>query len=273
MLSIEFTPTPIKNLRNILLLALLCSTQLLLGQGWANLKLFPPTCEDCCNGRIIIIDIEDCGVPKFSYHWELLDDQVLSADSVMGLCSGTTSFIVQDASNEVDTVNVLMNPFEEIHEEILGWDCFDSTYYNADIQFEAVMTHADTRDTLSGSEVLIYQGDKLFTRLITPVDDSFTTLLPLGHQYRLEFIRDGFFTKTLLIDSQGFNPWKVGQGYSVDTGISMIAIEEGLELDILSDPIGVMVYDPKSDSFQWDWEYTRRIKDAVDVRLQGFRAK
>lgn len=259
--------------RLILLMLVLITSSELIGQGMATLKVFPPTCIDCCNGRIIVTDVQDCGVPEFSYDWLLTKDQILSVDSVIGLCTGYSSFAIQDASDEKDTIDVYLRTRDEIYADTVTWACFDSSHYNADIQFEAVMTHADTRDTLAGSEVMIYQEEKLFTRLITPISDSFSTLLPLGHIYRLEFSRDGFFTKTLVIDTQEFNPWKVGVGYSVDTGVSMIAIEEGLEMDILTDPIGYMNYDIETDNFKWDWEYTKRIKEEVDIRLQDFHSR
>jgi len=260
-------------LKHVLLILILILAQGLAAQGRAMLKVFPPTCEDCCNGRILLTDIQDCGVPDFSYDWLLSENQILSMDSIINLCSGHSSFVIHDASNEIDTVKVLLRHYDKIHEEQVSWDCFDSTSYNADIQFEAVMTHADTRDTLSGSEVRIYQEEKLFTRIITPVNDSFSTLLPLGHKYRLEFSRAGFFTKTLIIDAQGFDPWKVGEGYSVDTGVSMIEMVEGLELDILTEPMGYMYYDKSSDNFKWDWKYTQRMKEEVDVRLQDFQGE
>jgi len=256
-----------------LLLFLLLSSTETMGQGMATLKIFPPTCYDCCNGRVIVIDVQDCGIPEFQYDWQLSEDQILSADSVIDLCTGYSSFVVQDASNEVDTIDVYLRSRDEIYEEEVTWSCFDSSYYSADIQFQAVVTHADTRDTLAGSEVHIYQEEKLFTRLITPISDNFSTLLPLGHLYRLEFSRDGFFTKTLIIDTKEFDPWKVGAGFSIDTGVSMIEIEEGLDMDILTDPIGFMSYDEESDNFKWDWEYTARMKEEIDVRLQDFRSK
>ncbi len=169
-------------------------------------------------------------------------------------------------------INRSMGQSKDYNEEVqiidLTWYCFDSRAYMGDIEMINSVVHADTRDTLAMAEIEILRNGNFFTRLISPTTGEFSTLLPVGYFYDIYYKKEGYYSKYLFLDARDASVLDVGGGYAASATVSMIPIRDGLDLSILNRPIGIMRYVQQSRTFEYDFDYTKKIKARLDKLLE-----
>lgn len=237
-------------------------------QGHAELEIYPASDLETCNGRAIILGMEHCQAGAVYLSWQLPDEKVLSADSVLGLCAGDQRLCIMDELGREATLDFYLDWDEDIYTTDIYWYCEGSTLYMSDIDLVSTVTHADTRDTLPGVELEITRNGRFFTRLISPVQGTFSTLLPLGYDYMLEYRAEGYYTKTIQLDARDASITDSYGGYAASPSVAMIPLREGLALPILDEPIGIMTYSADRDCFEFDFDYTRLRREQVKELLE-----
>lgn len=240
---------------------------MIVGQGKAILQLYPASEVGLCNGRAIILDFQHCGREELSLAWDLLPEQIMSSDSIIDLCTGYHSLCISDEWGREAIIDFELDYDEEVQIIDLTWYCLDSMTYMGDIELINSVVHVDTRDTMAKVEVEILRNKKFFTRLISPTTGEFSTLLPVGYLYDIYYKKKGYYSKYIVLDARDASVIDVGAGYSTAPSVSMIPIRDGLDLSILSQPIGLMAYVQKLRTFEYDFEYTARFKARLNELL------
>ena len=113
---------------------------------------------------------------------------------------------------------------------------------------------------LPGSVVVVYQdGQKIDTQEVDR-NAGYSFELVLGHEYTFSYEREGFTSKKIVIDVTHATEGESQDGYILDLDMSIFKDVEGFDISILEDPMGIGSYNPSSAKFEWDMDYTDRMK-------------
>ena len=125
---------------------------------------------------------------------------------------------------------------------------------------------------LPGSVVVVYQdGQKIDTQEVDR-NAGYSFELVLGHEYTFSYEREGFTSKKIVIDVTHATEGESQDGYILDLDMSIFKDVEGFDISILEDPMGIGSYNPSSGKFEWDMDYTDRMKQRLENEFNRLAA-
>jgi hypothetical protein len=228
----------------------------------------PPTCATCADGSLRIDQVVDCGVPGFNLKSEGMGMSV--GDRLENLSYGYNFFEIADSSLERERVRVAFVK-EVFGIQEYSWPCFDSTYYNRDYLTVGHAKDSQTKDTLSGVQVVVTSNAEELFRQQTDVDGYYSFTLPLGGRYVVEYSASGYYTKIIEFDLTGFDEWKVGVGFTGHTDMTMEPLVSGVDIPRLERPMSVCIWDEDKNLFEWDFQMAAEAKEAIEKAMEGKR--
>lgn len=129
---------------------------------------------------------------------------------------------------------------------------------------------------LEACNVLVFQGNEPLTEQMTGRDGKFATGLPIGGEYAIEFRREGYMPKRVLVDTRMD---KLPEGTLIfeplDLTVSLLEMERyaGADADVLDFPCAIVRWDRKAGQFAADEEYANGMMRANGaVLLMAARA-
>jgi hypothetical protein len=129
---------------------------------------------------------------------------------------------------------------------------------------------------LEGCQVIVFRGNEVFSDQRTARDGKFSTALPIGDEYAVEFRREGYMHKRVLVDTRVD---KLPDGELVfeplDLTVSLLEMERytGADTDVLDFPCAIVRWDRKAGMFAADEAYAAGMMRANGaVLLMAARA-
>ena len=116
----------------------------------------------------------------------------------------------------------------------------------------------DGENKLEGCRIVTYDGNDVIAEFATDKSGKFEVRLGLNKQYGLEFHKDGFVPKRIVIDTRADVPAEHLMYVPLIMDISMLEEDkyEGVDTDVLDFPFAIVKYSKVVDAFVQDQEYT-----------------
>jgi hypothetical protein len=116
----------------------------------------------------------------------------------------------------------------------------------------------DREQKLEGCEVITFKGNEVVGRQVTDRGGRFGMLLGLGQEFAIEFRKEGFLPKRILVDTRGELPKDLIEIAPIEMTMSMMpgSKYEGADTDALDFPFAIIRYDRGSKAFVQDQQYT-----------------
>ncbi len=141
--------------------------------------------------------------------------------------------------------------------------------------------HGVISDAMSSAKI---EGVKITVKMDGSVHDSFTTrangkyefYLDVGARYEFIYEKDGFVSRSLIIDSKNLPEEVVGPGIIMPTDMSMYEITEAMkdmDMSVFDQPIGIASYDSMEQDLLWDFEHTAEVKGEIFAFIRAVEKK
>lgn len=127
----------------------------------------------------------------------------------------------------------------------------------------------DGEKKLEGCELLTYEGNELVGRQVTDKSGRFGMGLGLGKEFAIEFRKEGFLPKRILVDTRAELPKELVEIAPMDMEMSMLPASkyEGADTDVLDFPFAIVKYDKRVGAFVQDQQYTSDMMRANGALL------
>lgn len=110
---------------------------------------------------------------------------------------------------------------------------------------------------LDGCEVIIFEGNEQVSSQTTDRSGRFGVGLELEKEYALEFRREGFVPKRIVIDTRAkLEDGLIFSPLVMDVSMLLASKYEGADTDVLDFPFAIVRYDKKANAFIQDPTYT-----------------
>ncbi len=123
---------------------------------------------------------------------------------------------------------------------------------------------------LEGVEVLVYRDEVRAERILTDSLGRYEAYLDYDHLYKLWYLSPGKVTKHIEIDTRSVPDSMRSGGYGMNVDMTLFNNLPGLEMDILSQPMGIARYSPVDSVMSWDMEHTARMRAAISQSMQRY---
>lgn len=116
----------------------------------------------------------------------------------------------------------------------------------------------NAEDKLEGCDVIVYKGNELVGKQTTGRNGRFSLQLGLGEEFAMEFHKEGFLAKRVLVDTRGELPQDLVEIVPIEMTMSMLPATkyEGADTDELDFPFAIVRFDRKVGAFVQDQQYT-----------------
>ncbi|HMC96628.1 MAG TPA: hypothetical protein VKG92_03185 [Flavobacteriales bacterium] len=116
----------------------------------------------------------------------------------------------------------------------------------------------DGEKKLEGCEVLVYDGNDMVGRQLTDRGGRFHLGMGLGKEFAIEFRKEGFLPKRILVDTRAELPKDLVEIAPLDMEMSMLPTSkyDGADTDVLDFPFAIVKYDKRVKAFTQDSQYT-----------------
>ena len=117
---------------------------------------------------------------------------------------------------------------------------------------------SDAEGKLQGCTVKVFNGNELVGEQLTSKGGRFDMLLGLGQEYAIEFHKEGFLPKRVLVDTRADLPKDVMQIDPLMMEMSMLPASKygGANTDDLDFPFAIIRYNKGAKAFVQDQDYT-----------------
>lgn len=111
---------------------------------------------------------------------------------------------------------------------------------------------------LEGCEVITYKGNEVVGRQVTERNGRFGMMLGLGEEFAIEFRKEGFLPKRVVVDTRAELPKDLMEIAPIEMAMSMLPASkyEGADTDELDFPFAIVRYDRGAKAFIQDHQYT-----------------
>jgi hypothetical protein len=116
----------------------------------------------------------------------------------------------------------------------------------------------DGQNKMEGCEVVVFRDNEEIESMTTGRAGKFEVLLETGPQYAVEFRKDGFLPKRLLVDTSNDLPAEQAVFMPLAMDLSLLKAEkyEGGNTDVLDFPFAIIRFDKRAGTFVQDQQYT-----------------
>ena len=113
-------------------------------------------------------------------------------------------------------------------------------------------------EKLEGCAVLVFKGNELVGQQLTGRNGRFGLELGLGETFALEFKKEGFLPKRVVVDTGGDLPKDLMEIVPIEMTMSMLPATKyaGADTDELDFPFAIIRFDRRAGAFVQDQQYT-----------------
>jgi tetratricopeptide (TPR) repeat protein len=157
---------------------------------------------------------------------------------------------------------------------ILAFALPKTAYSQADlIVINGLVKDEKTNKLLAGVAVSKVQNGELVETVTTGVNGRFIMNLEFDNNYDIKFSKSGYIAKFINIDATAVpDENKVG-GIGFDLNMNLFEEVEGVNFDILKQPVGKAKYDAESGDIAFDYEYTRSMLSKIAALRRALEKK
>ncbi len=145
-------------------------------------------------------------------------------------------------------------------------------------QLDNVMVYGTVKDMstakkLDGVTVSVFKNGAKLVDVQTNASGKYEVNLDYGADYKIMCSKSGFVGKNISIDTRNVPDEERLGGHGMNIDFTMMAEIQGVDYSILLEPFGMAQYVKASGNFEWDMEYTARMRDAQARLLKEYDEK
>lgn len=153
---------------------------------------------------------------------------------------------------------------------------FSQIFAQDDLNVHGVVSHAMTSSKLDAVKVTVKKDGTVHNTSTTRANGKYEFYLASSSRYEFLFEKEGYVTRSIIIDSKGIPQDVIGAGIIMPTDMTMFEITEamaGADLSVFDQPIGVAKYDPTQEDLVWDFAHTTRVKSEINSFIRDIEKK
>jgi hypothetical protein len=130
-----------------------------------------------------------------------------------------------------------------------------------------------TSKKLDGVTVTVFKNGSKLRDVITNASGKYEVNLDYGADYKIMCSKAGFVGKNITIDTRNVPEEERLGGHGMNIDFTLMAELSGVDYSILQQPFGKAAYTKASGNFEWDMEYTMRMRDAQAKLLKEYEER
>ena len=145
-------------------------------------------------------------------------------------------------------------------------------------QLDNVMVYGTVKDMstakkLDGVTVSVFKNGAKLVDVTTNASGKYEVNLDYGADFKIMCSKPGFVGKNITIDTRNVPDEERQGGHGMNIDFTMMAEIQGVDFSILQEPFGKAQYVKETGNFEWDMEYTARMRDAQARLLKEYEDK
>ena len=120
-----------------------------------------------------------------------------------------------------------------------------------------------TKKKMSDVEVVLVEDGEVKKTFITAANGRFEFDLDYGHMYDIRFNKPNYVSKFITLNTASVPEEDQVGGEGMDLDMSLFKEVEGVNFDILKQPVGKADYDAAAGKVAFDYEYTKSIANEI----------
>lgn len=142
-------------------------------------------------------------------------------------------------------------------------------------QVDNVMVYGTVKDMttakkLDGVVVTVFKNGGKLVEVNTNASGKYEVNLDYGADYKIMCAKPGFVGKNITIDTRNVPEEERSGGHGMNIDFTMMAELSGVDYSILLEPFGKAKYEKATGNFEWDIDYTTRMRDAQAKLLKEY---
>jgi len=121
-------------------------------------------------------------------------------------------------------------------------------------------------DKLENARIVLYKNGEETKTFVTSSSGKFSFSLTPDNEYLLKFSKSGLVTKSLTVSTKGVptDEMKKGEKFKTQPQVYLFEELEGMDYSALNEPIGKLYYNHSVKNFDYDIDYSRKIKVKIE---------
>ena len=145
-------------------------------------------------------------------------------------------------------------------------------------QLDNVMVYGTVKDMstakkLDGVTITVFKNGAKLMDAMSNASGKYEVNLDYGAEYKVQCSKQGYVGKNISIDTRNIAEEDRLGGHGMNIDFTMMVEIEGVDYSVLKEPFGKAQYLASSGSFEWDMEYTSRMRDAQARLLKEYDEK
>jgi hypothetical protein len=142
-------------------------------------------------------------------------------------------------------------------------------------QLDNVMVYGTVKDMstakkLDGVTITVFKNGSKLMDAMSNASGKYEVSLDYGAEFKVQCSKPGFIGKNITIDTRNIPEEERLGGHGMNIDFTMMAEIQGVDYSILNEPFGKAKYVSASGNFEWDMEYTARMRDAQARLLKEY---
>ena len=155
--------------------------------------------------------------------------------------------------------------FLSIYSNLFSQDQKDGQLY-----IFGVVKDVENSKKMDGVTVSVKKNGKEIDKLVTNTSGKYEFFLDIAGDYLIEYSKAGIVSKKVALDSKNVPLDDATAGFSMNIDMTLFKTMEGLDVSILNQPIGRAKYNAETAQLEFDYEYTKTIKDQLNKMMSEF---
>lgn len=126
---------------------------------------------------------------------------------------------------------------------------------------------------MANAEVVIYKNGAPYKKLTTDDKGRLFVQVPLGVDYKVEFKKNGYVTKHIIIDTKNIPSEDASYGFEYPMEVNLFEDIPEIDFSILQKPVAILKFDNKTGFFEYDKDYTNSILKQLEELKKAYQEK
>lgn len=142
-------------------------------------------------------------------------------------------------------------------------------------QVDVVMVFGTVKDLttakkIDGVVISVFKNGAKLVEVPTNASGKYEVNLDYGSEYKVMCSKKGFVSKNIVIDTRNIPEEERQGGHGMNIDFTMLSEIPGVDFSILQEAFGKAKYVGATGNFEWDMEYTNRMRDAQARLLKEY---
>lgn len=130
-----------------------------------------------------------------------------------------------------------------------------------------------TAKKLDGVTITVFKNGAKLMDVMSNASGKYEVNLDYGADYKVQCSKPGYVGKNITIDTRNVPEEERMGGHGMNIDFTMMVEVKDVDYTILNEPFGKAQYTKSSGNFEWDMEYTARMRDAQARLLKEYEDK